>query len=263
MGGFALGMTGYGWASTRHFVVSRHRMGLRGLSKPLRIVQLSDLHFGRFYGLKEVKDWVRSALQQQPDVIVLTGDIVDGPISHAEQGQLSSVLGRLDAPLGVFSVLGNHDYFRRNGTREEGVGSLVRQLERVGVRYLINAGVALRDDVYLAGVDDLWKGQVDLPKALEAVPSEGAAILLSHNPDLLPVMPSRVDLTLCGHTHGGQICAPFGIQLHSVSRYRFQSGFIETPSLGFISRGLGTTGPPLRTFCSAEMVVLDLEPVKG
>ncbi len=269
LGVSSVGATVYGWAGAHAFEVNRHKIPLERLKSPLRLVQLSDLHFGFWHRQDAVKRWVTAALEQQPDLIVITGDIVDTSCSLEREAKLALELSRLQAPLGVFAVLGNHDYFRRNGTREEGTGHLVAALEGVDIRYLTNAGVQIRPDLHLAGVDDLWMGVVDLGKALENAQPQSATMLLSHNPDLLPDVPSSVGLTLSGHTHGGQIRAPFGVGLHSISRFgeRFQMGLVHSEpradgssARGFVSRGLGTTGPPLRTFCPAEVVVLELEP---
>ena len=269
LGVSSVGATVYGWAGAHSFRVSRHKLTLERLKSPLKLVQLSDLHFGPWHGEDAVKSWVTAALERSPDLIVLTGDVVDGACSLEREASLVRELSRLKAPLGVYAVLGNHDYFRRNGTREAGTGHLVAALEGVGIRYLTNLGVQIRPDLHLAGVDDLWMGVVDLDRALENAPTDSATLLLSHNPDLLPDVPSSVSLTLSGHTHGGQIRAPFGVGLHSISKFgeRFQMGWVASdPRLdgsvacGFVSRGLGTTGPPLRTFCPAEVIVLELEP---
>ena len=269
LGVSSVGATVYGWTGAHSFQISTHSVALERLKSPLKLVQLSDLHFGPWHGEDAVGSWVTAALEQGPDLIVITGDLVDRACSFEREAKLVLELSRLKAPLGVYAVLGNHDYFRRNGTREAGVGHLVAALEGVGIRYLTNAGVQIRPDLHLAGVDDLWMGVVDLGKALEQALQESATLLLSHNPDLLPDVPSSVGLTLSGHTHGGQIRAPFGVGLYSISKFgeRFQMGLVSSDpradgstAQGFVSRGLGTTGPPLRTFCPAEVIVLELEP---
>lgn len=260
--GVGIGTPTYGWLEAHRFGISRHAFKLKGLEKPLRLVQLSDLHFGRWHGLNEVRAWVDATLREQPDLIVITGDIVDGRTSPEKIAALAHELGRLTAPLGVFAVLGNHDYFQHQGSWNHGTGVMISSFERVGLRYLRNAGTLVRDDLFLAGVDDFWMGNPDASHAIQDAPPRSASILLNHNPDYLPKIPSSVGLTLCGHTHGGQIRAPFGIGLYSISKYgeRFQMGFVKAPTPAFVSRGLGTTGPPVRTFCPAELVVLSLSP---
>jgi uncharacterized protein len=266
VGATGLGFGMYGWRQAQHFDRSSHTVALPGLQKPLRLVQLSDLHFGPYVSLMRVRAWVSAAMQQKPDLIVITGDIVDTITPISDQEILALELAKLQAPLGVFAILGNHDYFffyPRAKHKEAGTPEMVQRFEAAGLKYLTNTGVQVREDVFLAGVDDLWKGTPDLIKALEQRPDTGASLLLCHNPDLLPQVPATVGLTLCGHTHGGQVRLPFDIGLLSVSKYgeRFQKGFVEAPAKAFISRGLGTTGPPIRTFCNAELVTLELVPV--
>ena len=254
----ALGAGGYGLASAQAFRVSRFRRKLRGLQQPLRVVQLSDLHMGQFHGLRSVSAWVKAANREQPDVVLITGDFVDGPISDSKQ----AALAKLETKLGIWGVLGNHDYFRLEGSRQKGVGTLVGKLKQAGIQMLINQGVQLRPDLFLAGVDDLWHGNPNIPQALAEQPANSATLLMCHNPDLLPNIPASVSLILCGHTHGGQVCLPGGKALHVPSEFgtRFSQGFFKLQSEGFVCRGLGTTGPPVRTFCPAELVVFDFEP---
>ncbi len=265
VGATGLGFGVYGWRQAQHFDRSSHTVALAGLKKPLRLVQLSDLHYGPYVSIMRVKAWISAAMQQKPDLIVITGDIVDTITAVADQEVLALELAKLRAPLGVFAILGNHDYFHFDSRDHPEIGTpeMIQRFEAVGLKYLTNAGVQLREDFFLAGVDDLWKGKPDLIKALEQRPDTGASLLLCHNPDLLPQVPPVVGLTLCGHTHGGQVRLPFDIGLLSVSKYgeRFQKGFVEAPAKAFISRGLGTTGPPIRTFCNAELVTLELVPV--
>lgn len=261
--GIGTGTPAYGWLEAHRFGISRHSFSLRGLDKAVKLVQLSDLHFGRWHGLDEVRAWVNATLLEKPDLIVITGDIVDGRTSREKIEVLAQELGRLSAPLGVFAVLGNHDYFQRQGSWNRGTLEMISSFERAGLRYLRNAGRLVRDDLFLAGVDDFWMGHPNASLAMQDRPPRAASVLLNHNPDYLPQVPQTVGLSLCGHTHGGQIRAPFGIGLYSISSYgeRFQMGFVEAPAVAFVSRGLGTTGPPIRTFCPAELVVLNLEPL--
>lgn len=244
------------------FVVSRHRLTLRGLERPVRVVQMTDLHFGRLQRIRQVERWVEAAISQNADLIVVTGDFVDHPISQTSLDALVGALSSLRAPLGVFAVPGNHDH----GSFKTDINHLIAPLEAVGIRFLLNTNLALRPDLVLSGMDDLWLGSPDLNLALEGVPDGPTVILMAHNPDQLVDMPARVDLTLSGHTHGGQIVLPIVGALHTGSDYgqRFAQGFVRADGQGgahgFVSRGLGTTLLPVRFMCPAELVVLDLEP---
>ncbi|WP_216326512.1 metallophosphoesterase [Deinococcus aestuarii] len=250
----------------------RHQSAaLPGLTRPLRVAQLTDLHYGLYITAASVRAWVDLTLQARPDLIVVTGDLLDADVAK-DAGPLLAELSRLRAPLGVWGVWGNHDYGsfgryarlghspRRENWRERREG-FAGALADGGLRVLNNEGVQVRGDLYLAGVDDLMQGEPDLGAALAGA-GTGATLLLSHNPDLLPEVPRSVGLTLCGHTHGGQVRLPLIGAVTTASRYgqRFAQGWVEGPARGFVSRGLGMTAVPLRLNCPAEVVVFDLRP---
>ncbi len=230
------------------------------LEKPLKLVQLTDLHFGRHMFEPEVRKWVNATNLQKPDLIVITGDIVDRVISNEALDSVALELSKLSAPLGVYATLGNHDYWYVS--QNQSVHGLVKRLEKHGIRVLVNDGVKIRDDFFLAGIDDLWNGEPNLERTLRDQPKNAAKLLLSHNPDILVQVPANIGLTLSGHTHGGQIRIPGLPTLFNVSRYgeRFQQGFVRGSAAGFVSRGLGVGALPLRFNCPAELVVLELMP---
>ncbi|BDP42395.1 putative metallophosphoesterase [Deinococcus aetherius] len=261
-------LTGVALAQAYTFEVNHHRHELPGLRSPLRVVQLSDLHYGPYMGRGSVRGWVDAALALRPDVVLVTGDFVDRRGTSSLE-PLFEELARLRAPLGVWGVWGNHDlaYLRRAAHREGRSTEAAREafagkLRRAGIRILRNEGAPLREDVFLAGVDDLRRGEVRLEAALSQAPAGGAVLLMSHTPDLLPEVPGRVGLSLCGHTHGGQVCLPLVGPLVTSSRFgrRFASGFVQGPAPGFVSRGLGVTTLPFRLNCPPEVVVFDFVP---
>lgn len=258
LGAAALGVAAASLVAAHRFVVTRWRLPLAGLSEPVRVVHLSDLHYGWIHGRGSVGRWVDAAMVEAPDLIVITGDFFDKETGIERMAGLTQGLRRLHAPLGVWGVIGNHDlHAARFGTR----AALERSLERAGVRLMVNRGERVRPDLFLAGVDDLWLGRADLGAALDGA-GEGATVLMSHNPDLLPRVPAWVGLTLSGHTHGGQVVLPLLGAMHTGSSYRqrFASGLVFGPARGIVSRGLGTTTLPVRLFCPPEVVVLDLVP---
>ncbi|MFC4452623.1 metallophosphoesterase [Deinococcus sonorensis] len=264
----------YALSGAYRFRVSREAVPLRGLTTPLRVVQLSDLHYGNFIGARTVRRWVDAVLQEQPELIVITGDFLDSGMGLRRKDQLLRELARLSAPLGVYAVYGNHDWTSLN--TQAARASFARRLEEVGIQVINNAGVQLRPDLYLAGTDDWWFGNQDTA-AMMAGYQGGAALLLSHNPDFLPNVPPQISLTLCGHTHGGQVQLPLLGAVKRASLYgtRFLEGWVNTapaqPSAadgsiprtpprtirGYISHGLGVTGVPLRLACPAELTVFD------
>jgi uncharacterized protein len=254
--GLAGGVPAFAWTEAHRFGLSKHSFKLPRLERGVRVAQLSDLHFGRWHREAAIRNWVDATLAQQPDLIVITGDLVDGGTSVERLEALTAELARLRAPLGVFATWGNHDY----ALHHSGLAVFGPMLERAGIRVLTNRGVQLRPDLYLAGVDDYWHGEVDIARAIRDAKPNGATLLLSHNPDILPFVPESVGLMLSGHTHGGQVRAPFGVGLHSISKFgeRYQMGFIQEQTTAFVSRGLGTSTVPVRTFCTAELVMLEL-----
>lgn len=264
---------GAGAIQAQGLEVTRHTRSLPGLRSPLRVAFLTDLHYGLYVGGGQVRRWVDATLDARPDVILLGGDLLDLRV-HATPQPLLRELARLSAPLGVYSVWGNHDYgsFGQYASRYYGPvrpdwpgrqAQVQRDLAAAGVTTLRNQGVPLRDDVHLGGVDDLWNGTPDVQAALAGA-GQRATILLSHNPDVLAGLPVPAGLVLSGHTHGGQVRLPVvgALMVPSAFGQRYAMGWVQgayaTPA--YVSRGLGTSGLPLRNLCPPEVAVLTLNP---
>jgi predicted MPP superfamily phosphohydrolase len=154
--------------------------------------------------------------------------------------------------------MGNHDYFTDG---EE----MVRALERAGLDVLRNRGVEIRrgeEVLYLAGVDDTWTHRNDVTQALAERPTGTPAVLLAHDPALFPEAAAhQVDLTLSGHTHGGQIGVPFLTKRFNLARLmtQFTTGiYRDGPSILYVNRGLGATGLPVRVAVPPEIAVITL-----
>jgi predicted MPP superfamily phosphohydrolase len=167
------------------------------------MLHLTDLHADGVTGLA---DAISERLRHlEVDLCVMTGDYrfeVRGPC-HGIYHPMEHILKSVNARLGVVGILGNHD-----------VSEEIPALERLGVRMLINEAIEVRrgrDSTWVIGVDDPhYYGCDDLPAALRNVPSEAFKILLVHTPEIITeAEASGVDLYLCGHTHGGQVCLPF------------------------------------------------------
>jgi uncharacterized protein len=239
------------------FEINRYEVALEGLHAPLRVVQLSDLHYGPFIHEGSVRAWVAAAVGERPDAVVITGDFVDSNLRRP-LAPFQDALAGLEAPLGVWGVWGNHDR-----VHFEEAATLERALSEIGIELLDNRGVSLRDDVYLAGVDDFLKGRPDAQAALRERPAAAASLLMCHNPDYLLEIAEDANFVLCGHTHGGQVRLPLVGALFTSSEYgeRFAMGFVKKPLSAFVSRGLGVTVLPLRLFCLPEIVTFDFVPV--
>jgi uncharacterized protein len=227
------------------------------------VVVLADIHAGAPHmGIEQVRRVVALANAQHPDLVVLPGDYV---IQDVVGGRFvppevtAAVLGGLRARDGVVSVLGNHDGWL-DGPRVH------RALERAGLRPLVNESLRIEDrgrEIWIAGLADLWTGRPDLSRALASVPADALVIVLTHNPDVFPTVPARVNLTLAGHTHGGQVALPLIGRPIVPSRYgqRYAIGVVrEQGRVLFVSPGLGTSILPVRFRVPPEVSVLSLVP---
>ncbi len=223
----------------------------------LRIAALADLHAGEGYmNETRIREIVDAANALSPDMIVLLGDLQTG--TYRRPGtipprRIAEVLGRLKAPLGVHAVLGNHDWWndREALVRKTGLPRMGHELIAAGIPVHENDAVRLvKDDkpFWLAGLGSQWaffsrnKGADDLPRTLKSISDKAPAILLAHEPDIFPQVSNRIALTLCGHTHGGQI-RMFGYSPVVPSRYgnRYAYGHIVENNRNLIvSGGLGT-----------------------
>ena len=229
----------------------------------LRVAVLADLHVGSpFNGLANLETVVALTQKADPDLILLAGDyVIHGVLggSFEPPEAAAAILGRLDAPAGVYAVLGNHDWWF-DPVRVR------RALEAESISLLEDRAVAIEHGecrFWLAGVSDYWEGSHDVAAALSAVPSGAPTILFTHNPDIFPDVPARVSLTIAGHTHGGQVFLP-GIGRPIVpSDYgeRFAIGHIEEGGRHlFVSSGVGTSILPIRFLVPPEVSMLTLTP---
>ena len=223
----------------------------------LRVAFLTDIHHGPFIGIDYIASIVRTTLALGPDLILLGGDYISKEAKYA--AACFDVLGGLKAPLGVFGVLGNHDY-------QHGLSEVKDGLAAAGIGELTNRGVWLQrgsSRMRLGGVDDLWYGQPDVrPPLADAAPTD-ACLVVSHNPDFAEKMwDSRVGLILSGHTHGGQVNVPgYGAPIVP-SRYgqKYLHGLVKAPMTQvYISRGLGTVTPPMRYNSRPELTLITLK----
>jgi predicted MPP superfamily phosphohydrolase len=243
----------------RLFNVEEVRVPIKGLDPRLEgftIAQLSDLHIGAITPRAWGERWVARANAREPDITVVTGDMVTSGVDFHED--IAEVIGALRAKLGVFVSMGNHDYFG-NG---EPLISLIRAR---GPSVLRNEGCVVERDgarLYVAAIDDTWTKRDDMDKALAGRPDGVPVVLLAHDPERFLVSAKRdVALTLSGHTHGGQIAVPFLAKWLSLSRltHHFHLGLYTSGDCTlYVHPGLGTTGPPIRLGVAPAVVILTL-----
>ncbi len=252
-----------GWGSVHgryQWTVEEVPIRLARLPKALNgftIVQISDLHVGAFVAERELAMGLGLIDRLRPDLIVITGDIVDAdpafiPLAAAR-------LGALRAREGIVCIPGNHDYYT-------GAGRVLDGMRRAGIDVLLNRGkvVAPGDGGFaLLGVDDLWVSDArrghgpDLGLAQSMVDGDLATILLAHQPRFAEIAAKAgIDLQLSGHTHGGQINP--GIRPIELF-YRYVAGRYQVGSMQlYVNRGFGTAGPPTRVMAPPEITKIVL-----
>lgn len=270
-GGAAAGLAYSFVAEPRWFTVTRRTFPVRGLSPSLdglRLVQLTDIHHGPWLSLDYVREVVGACNALRPDLVLLTGDYILQSSIYVRP--VAQELAQLRPTIATLAVLGNHDL-------SEGPEDLVRQeFAAAGLPLIVNDRKVLTpgrevvdgaaEGLALCGVDDLWRGKPDPRRALACLPPEMPRLMLSHNPDVAELREFvrsglRVDLMICGHTHGGQVHIP-GIGRPFVpSRYgaKYAEGLVQGPTCPvFVSRGIGTATVPMRIGVPPEIAVIEL-----
>jgi predicted MPP superfamily phosphohydrolase len=251
--------------------IKRYELPLDGLFSPVRLVIVSDLHFG----------WARidaafcERLRRRvaglgPSAVLFLGDLAGGwkgARKHARVDAGAAALRGYAAPLGCFAIMGNHEWRDDAPSRARGQGPNRAEalLRAAGWTVLANEARPFCG-IWLAGIDSQRAfgrhGADDLGRALRDLPEGAPVVLLAHEPDIFPDLPDQVRLTLSGHTHAGQI-RPFGRPLHVPSRHgtRFAYGHHQIGARHLIvSGGLGCSGVPIRYGIPPEITVVELRP---
>jgi len=222
-----------------------------------RITQLTDIHHSRILGLDEVRRVVALAQQTKPDMFVLTGDYTTTYRRFIEP--CAEALAPLNAPEGVWAVLGNHDHY----TDPE---LTTRALQRQHIAVMNNLHTTLQrgpDALQLSGIDDWTWNAVDWPAAFAGLKRTTPTILLSHQPTVLDLEQTRdVSLILSGHTHGGQVRFPFvgAPARYATNDLKYDRGLFRRGSTQlYVSSGTGVIGLPVRLGVRPEIAVLRLK----
>ena len=223
------------------------------VATPLKIAQLSDLHT---HGVGARERRVLDILDdEKPDVIVVTGDSLGG--YGGTYAMVQEVFQQMHAPLGVWMVRGNYENWRQMQHEHTFYAN-------AGVHLLLNSGTLLRNDVWLAGVDDPYTGKPSIEGALTGAPPGVYEILLFHSPAYFDRVAGHVDLCLAGHTHGGQVRPPFFPPLWLPKGcWPYVAGWYEakgTRSKMYVNRGMGTSLLPIRLNSRPEVTILTVEP---
>ena len=230
---------------------------LKPAAEGFKIVHLSDFHLHPFTRIEFIREVVAQANKLKPDLTLLTGDyVLEAPESIFE---LAPVLAQLNARYGVFSVLGNHDYWTNAAIIEKGFAE-------VGLPLLKNSGLPIvsgsQQLFYLAGLDDAWSGKPNLFNALAKQLNELPSIVMVHEPDLADeiALDGRVALQLSGHTHGGQVRLPgIGAPILPPLGEKYDLGLYRVHDMWlYTTRGIGVIDPPVRLNCRPEITEITL-----
>jgi len=244
---------------TYNYLISETDVLIRDLPpsfEGFRITHLTDIHHSRILGLNEVRRVVTLAQQTRPDMFVLTGDYSTTYRRYIEP--CTEALGALNAPEGVWAVLGNHDHY----TDPE---LTTRALQRHRIAVLNNAHTTLQrgsDAIQLSGIDDWTWNAADWTRAFSGLKNSTPTILLSHQPTVLDLEQTKnVSLILSGHTHGGQLKFPFvgAPARFATADLKYARGlFRRGETQLYVSSGTGVIGLPLRFGVRPEIAVLRL-----
>ena len=241
-------------------VVDRVPIRLQGLHPTLEgftILQMTDLHLYPLTQPELIKKSVAIANSLNPDLVVLTGDYVWRYLDAIEE--LAPILAALNARHGVYSTLGNHDYWLDADV-------IKTTMENAGLPVLVNQGLPIsqgRGTFYLGGLDDGWSGNPDLEVTLDGAPADVPVVLLCHEPDLADQysLDGRVSLQLSGHTHGGQIRLPgVGALILPYLGRKYDFGLYKVNDmLLYTNRGIGVISEPVRYNCPPEITQFILQ----
>jgi hypothetical protein len=256
-------LIGGGWNALRGPVLKEVELRMPRWPRELdgyRLVQISDIHIGATLHRGFAQKLVDMANGARPDLIAVTGDLVDGSV--AQLADEVAPFASLRARDGVFFVAGNHDHY-------SGARSWLKKAEDLGMTVLRNRHQVVERAparFVLAGVDDPTgkrsggRGD-DVDAAVSGAPAEVPTILLAHDPRCFDrAAGKQIDLQISGHTHGGQMW-PFGMFVRLQTRFLAGRYAIGASQL-YVSRGTGFWGPPIRMFAPSELTVLVLRPAE-
>lgn len=262
------------------FNIQRHRLKFPGLPKAfhgIKIVQISDIHTGSVWSKTVFEKAVQHIREEAPDLVVFTGDLVNNETKEAEP--FVDILSQISAPMGVFSILGNHDYgdykaWDSPEDKQKNFDAMLNMHRRLGWTLLLNEHRVFEREgqrLVLAGVEN-WGAKLHfkrygkLSKAMEGVRPDDFAVLLSHDPSHweaeVQSMAPQAKLTLSGHTHGFQ----FGVEIPgfkwSPAQYVYKQWaglYGDSNSMLYVNRGTGCIGYSGRVGIRPEITVLELQ----
>lgn len=217
-----------------------------------KIAVLSDLHIHRTISPAKIKGIVDKTNAQNPDIILLAGDIIDDEAGKVSE--ITALLKGLKAKNGIYFVTGNHEFYA-------GYDETVNELKKLGFTFLENDGLLIDGNIYAAGIPDLFSGksygkEIDIRKAFEKSNAGEYRLLISHTPADFGT-DNNFDLEVSGHTHGGQIF-PFHVFAKLHNQYLAGLYPMDAQAQIYVSRGAGQWGPQMRFLAPSEITIIKL-----
>jgi len=242
------------WISVKQIPLTIHKK-VSG-SPEVKILMASDLHLGALIGERREKHLLDIIRQQKPDLVLLCGDLVDGEIAPVLRKKLGRHIQEINTPLGVYAILGNHEYIG-------GIGKTLPYLKSINIRVLIDETITLSNGIQLVGRNDragsrMNGGLKSLDELLSGIDHSKPVIVMNHQPfNLAEVAKANVDLHLSGHTHNGQLW-PFNYMTEAI--FELSWGLLKKGNTDFyVSSGYGSWGPTVRIGNRPEVVVFNLK----
>jgi predicted MPP superfamily phosphohydrolase len=223
-----------------------------GKYKELKVVAFSDMHLGVAIDKKKLQKYVQFINDQQPDIIFMAGDMIDNNVLPLREEKMQEEINRLQAPLGVYFCLGNHEYL-------SGIEASMEFLRKTNMVLLIDSAVQIDDSFWIIGRDDKEIGHRRSLKELVAQTNPSQPLFLLDHQPYLPedAVKNGIDLQFSGHTHDGQLW-PLNLIVRKI--YEISHGY---KSIGntqiYVSSGLGLWGPPYRVGTQSELVVFNIK----
>jgi uncharacterized protein len=219
----------------------------------MRIAVASDMHFGRLSGVPHLKRLVEKVKGIEPDLILLPGDIIDDEPEPFIQKNMGSIMSELTAPLGVYGVLGNHEYYGGQ------IPQFIKQMKDININILMDELLTIEDSFLLLGRKDKTdKARKTFDELLNNIDNSLPIIAMDHQPyEIKQAQENGIDVLFSGHTHRGQM-APN----HFITRKIFELdwGYLQKKQLHtFVSSGYGFWGPPLRIGSRSEILQIDIK----